>query len=104
MKAVTSNAVKAVSRGVKAALGAIGPHTIEGYCLGGKPLALDARPWYIVRAVASNAQPEFAWHANKHHCTGYLSEDGKIRKLAAHVHRAAMATIDLRTHTHILHR
>ena len=57
-----------------------------------------------MRAVASNAQPGFAWHANKHHCTGYLSEGGKIRKLAAHVHRAAMATIDLRTHTHILHR
>ena len=61
----------------------IGLCTIEGYCTGGRPLSLGARPWCDVRAVASNAHPAFAWHVNRRHCTGCLSGGGETRELAA---------------------
>ena len=62
-----------------------------------KALSIGARPWCDVRAVTSNAQPAFAWHANERHCAGYLSGGGKIHELAARVRRAALGAKDLRT-------
>ena len=56
-----------------------------------------ARPWCDVRAVTSNAQPAFAWHARKRHCAGCLSGGGEIRELAARARRAALVVVVLRT-------
>ena len=50
-----------------------------------------------VRAVTSNAQPAFAWHANKRHCAGCLSGGGETRELAARARRAALVAIGLRS-------
>ena len=67
----------------RAALVAIGLLATEGQCTGGRPLSFGTRPWCNVRAVTSNAQPAFAWHANEFHCGGCLSGCGRTRELAA---------------------
>ena len=56
---------------------------MERHCTGGRPLSFGARPWCDVRAVTSNAQPAFSWHANERHCGVCLSGGGKTRELAA---------------------
>ena len=81
----------------RAALVVLGLRTMEGRCTGGAPLSFGARPLCVVRAVTSNAQPAFAWHANDRHCGGYLSEGGKTREPAARARRAALVVIGLRT-------
>ena len=53
------------ARARRVVLAAIGPRAIEWHCTGGRRLSFGARPWCDVRAVASNAQPAFAWHANE---------------------------------------
>ena len=63
----------------RVALVVVGLRTIEGRCTGGAPLSFGARPLCDVRAVTSNAQPAFAWHANDRHCGGYL-----VREVAQH--------------------
>ena len=73
------------------------PSTIEVYCTGGRLLSFGARPWYDVRAVASNAHPAFAWHANNRHCAGCLSGDSETRQIAARTRRAALVVVGLRT-------
>ena len=71
------------ARARRAALAAIGVRAMKGHCTGGRPLSFGARPWCDVRAVTSNAQPAFAWHANERHCAGCLSGGGETRELAA---------------------
>ena len=56
--------------------------TMERYRTRKKHLSFGARPWYDVRAVTSNAQPAFAWHARKRHCAGCLFGGVGTRKLA----------------------
>ena len=76
---------------------------MEGHCTGGRPLSFGARPWCDVRAVTSNAQPAFAWHARKRHCAGCLSGGGKHASLP----RARAVPRWLRSSTHYgraLHR
>ena len=85
------------ARARRAALVVICLRTMEGHCTGGRPLSFGARPWCDVRAVASNAQPAFAWHARERHCAGCLSGGGRTRKLAARARRAALVVIGLRT-------
>ena len=85
------------ARASRAALAAIGPRDMKGHCIGERSLFFGAIPWCDVRAVTSNAQPAFAWHANKRHCAGCLSGGGKTRELAARARRAALAVIDSRT-------
>ena len=80
----------------RAALVAVGSRTIEGYCTGGTRLTVGARPWCDVRAVDSNAQPEFVWHARERLCAGCLSGGGKSRELAARARCAALTAIGLR--------
>ena len=69
------------ARARRAALVLAGLRSMEGYCTGGRPLSFGARPWCDVRAVASNAHPAFAWHANKRHFAGCLSGGGVTRNL-----------------------
>ena len=71
------------ARARRAALVVVGFCAMKGHCTGGRPLSFGARPWCDVRAVTSNAQPAFAWHARKRHCAGCLSGGGRTRKLAA---------------------
>ena len=84
-------------RASRAALVAICLRSMEECCIGGRPISIGSRPWCDERAVTSNAQPAFAWHANERHCAGYLSVGGKIRELAARTHRAALGAMGLRT-------
>ena len=56
-----------------------------------------ARPWCDVRAVTSNTQLAFAWHARKRHCAGCLSGGGETRELASRACRATLVMIVLRT-------
>ena len=65
----------------------------EGHCAGGRPLSFGSRPWCDVRAVASNAQPAFAWHTRKRHCAGSLLGGGKTRELAKRACRVALVVI-----------
>ena len=51
------------ARARRAALPVIGFCAMKGYCTGGRPLSFGARPGCVVRAVTSNVQPAFAWHA-----------------------------------------
>ena len=83
-------------RARRVALVVIGLRTMGGHCTGGRPLSFGARPWCDVRAVTSNAQPAFAWHARKRHCAGCLLGGGKTRNLAARARRAALVVIFLR--------
>ena len=85
------------ARARRGALAAVGLRTMEGHCTSGRRLSFGARPWCDVRAVASNAQPSFAWHARKRRCAGYLSGYGEIRKLEARAHRAALVDVAPRT-------
>ena len=66
------------------------------YCTGGKPLSFGARPWCDVRAVASNTQLAFAWHALAR-CVGCLLGGVKTRELAALARRVTLAVVGLRT-------
>ena len=77
---------------------------MKGHCTGGRPLSFGARPWCDVRAVTSNAQPAFAWHANERHCAGCLSGGGETRELAARARRAALAVIGPTHYGRALHR
>ena len=95
---------KLAARARRAALAAVGVRAQEGHCTGGRPLSFGARPWCDVRAVASNAQPAFAWHANERHCAGCLSGGGETRELAARARRAALAVIGVRSYGRALHR
>ena len=70
---------------------------VREYRTGGRSLSFGARPWCDVRAVTSNAQPVFSWHARKPHYAGCLSGGGKTRELASRVRRAALAAVGLRT-------
>ena len=81
----------------RATLVAIGLRDMERHYNGGRPLSFHARPWCDVRAVTSNAQPAFAWHARKPHCAGCLSGGGERRELASRANRAALVVIVLRT-------
>ena len=65
-------------------------------CTGGRLLSFRARPWCDVRAMASNVQPAFAWHAHQRHCAGYLSGGCDIRELAARSRRATLVLVVLR--------
>ena len=94
---------KLAARARRAALVLFGLRTMKGYCTGGRPLSFGARPWCDVRAVASNAQPAFAWHARERHCAGCLSGGGETRELAARARRAALAVVGLRIRR-VLHR
>ena len=51
------------------------------------------RPWCDVRALTSNTQPAFAWHARKRHCAGCLSGGSEARELTARARRATLAAI-----------
>ena len=50
-----------------------------------------------MRAVASNAQPAFAWHARKPHFAGCVSGGSKFRELAMRARCAALIVVVLRT-------
>ena len=67
----------------RAALVVIGLRTTGGHITSGGHLSFGARPWCDVRAVTSNVQPAFAWHARKRRCAGCFSGGGETRKLAA---------------------
>ena len=79
------------ARARRAALVAISLRIMKGYCTGGRALSSGARPWCDVRAVISNAQPAFTWHANKRHCPG----DGETRQLFARARRAVLVVVSL---------
>ena len=83
-------------RARRAALAAIASSATEGHCTGGMPLSFGARPWCDVRAVTSNAQPAFAWHARKPHCGVCLSGGGETCERAACLRCAALVVIILR--------
>ena len=85
------------ARARRAALVVVGSAHVKGHCTGGRPLSFGARPWCDVRAVTSNAQPAFAWHARKRHCAGCLSGGGETRELAARARRAALVVMCLPT-------
>ena len=70
---------------------------LKGYCTGGRPPSFDARPWCDVRALASNAQPTFAWHARKPHFGGCVSAGSEFRELATRARRATLVSVVLRT-------
>ena len=71
------------ARARRAALVLTGLRSMEVHCTCGRPLSFGARPWCDVRAVASNAQPAFAWHVNRRRCAGCLSGSGETRELTA---------------------
>ena len=68
----------------------------ECHCTGERPLSFGARPWYDVRAVPSNAQPAFAWHARKRHCDGSVSREVAKDTSLTRARRAGLVVIDLR--------
>ena len=78
------------SRARHAALVAVGIRSMQKHCTGDRPLSYGTRPWCDVRAVTSNAQPAFAWHARKRQGAGCLSEDGENTSLS----RARSAALD----------
>ena len=60
----------------------IGLRDIGGHYTGGRPFSFDARPWCDMRAVASNGQAAFTWHACKRNCGDCLSRGGNTHELA----------------------
>ena len=81
----------------RAALFEIGLFTMGGHYTGTRPRSFCARPWCDVRALPSNVQPAFAWHANKRHCASCLSRGGETRELAARARCAALTAVGLCT-------
>ena len=77
-----------------AALVVIGLRTTDGHCTGGRPPSFGVWQWCDMRAV-TNTKPAFARHANKRHCAGCLSGNGKSRELAARAHCTALTVIGL---------
>ena len=84
------------ARARRAALVVIGLRTLEGRCTCPRPLSLAGRPWCDVRAMTSNTQPVFVWHANKRHCGGCLSGGDDTRELAVRARCATLAAIGVR--------
>ena len=81
-------------RARRAALVVIGLRTTDGHCTGGRPPSFGVWQWCDMRAV-TNTKPAFARHANKRHCAGCLSGNGKSRELAARAHCTALTVIGL---------
>ena len=82
---------KLFARARRVALAAFSSCAMEGHCIGVRPLSFGTRPWCDVRAVTSNEQPAFAWHAHKHHRGGCVSGGYKTRKVVACARRVALA-------------
>ena len=60
------------ARARRAAKAVIDLRIVKACCTVVGPLSSGVRPWCDVRAVISNAQPAFTWHADKRHCADVL--------------------------------
>ena len=75
-------------------LAVVGLRTLEGTALQD---GLSLLAWGDVRAVTSNTQPAFAWHARKPHCAGCVSGGSELREVATRSRLAALFVVVLRT-------